>query len=43
MALSVVVPLSWVGENVEVYFAFMTADKARIADSVYLGSLEITA
>ena len=36
-------PLSWVGDEVHVYLAFMDASGARIADSVFLGSVTIVA
>lgn len=35
------VPADWVGENVEVFLGFITADGKEVANSVYLGSVTV--
>lgn len=37
----IIVPADWIGENVEVYFGFVSEDHKEIANSVYLGAIEI--
>jgi hypothetical protein len=35
------VPADWVGESVEVFLGFITADGKEVANSVYLGSVTV--
>ena len=37
----ITVPADWVGENVEVFLGFITEDGKDVANSVYLGSVEV--
>ncbi len=36
-------PIEWVGDTVQVYLAFISEDGKEVANSVHVGSLEVTA
>jgi hypothetical protein len=38
----IIVPADWVGEDVEVFFGFISEDHREVANSVYLGTITIS-
>lgn len=40
-AHEIAVPAEWLGESVEVFLGFITEDGKDVANSVYLGSVEV--
>jgi hypothetical protein len=40
-AQTVIVPVDWSGDSVEVYLGFISEDKKEVVNSVYLGSIDI--
>jgi hypothetical protein len=40
-AQTVIVPADWAGDEVQVYLGFISEDKREVANSVYLGAVEV--